>query len=216
MNSLSNMKIIFDFDHTLFSTPKLVEAMEEAFSDLGIGEKVFWETFKKAKGKGGSFSPEKHMRLIDETEAGVSIPKLRKTFQETLNRCSEFLFPDVVDFLERNKEEFDFYILSYGEEDFQRAKIRGCNIEKFFEDVLITSRVKKDSALKSLLREEEKAMIVDDNPQVLVENKKHFPNLLAVRINRGEGRYADLERDSRIDFSIENLDQLEKIIKDFK
>lgn len=206
------MKIIFDFDHTLFSTKRFFEFFEEFFSDLGIEEKLFKRTFQESKQKSKTYNPQKHLKLIAQTETEVSLEKMENAFGEVLDRCPQFLFPDVRPCLIEWSRYFDFYIFSFGKESFQKRKIGASQIEEFFEDVITTSRSKKDSALNSLLEEKEKAVLIDDNPQVLVENKKHFPNLLAIRINRGEGRYAEIERDPRIDFSIENLGQLEEIL----
>lgn len=217
------MKIIFDFDHTLFSAKKLYQAFQKAFEKLGVDEKLFQETFEKSKRKGRNYKPEKQFKLITQEKPEISIKKFEKTFEEVLNQSNKFLYPDVLTILKKLRRDNDLIILSYGEDWFQRKKIKKslhqsklgagqAKIAYFFKKIFITQDINKVSTLKRFLKKGEKAIFVDDNPQALSEIKKNLPNLTTIRINRGEGKYTRELNNPQVDFSIKNLKELEKIL----
>ena len=74
------MKLIFDFDHTLFSAKKLYFALKEAFRKIGVEEKLFQETFEKSKGRGRDYKPKIQFQLIKKDKAGNLSQKIRKGF----------------------------------------------------------------------------------------------------------------------------------------
>lgn len=210
------MKIFFDFDHTLFSTKKFYQAFQKAFEKLGIDEKLFQETYNKSKGREKIYNPEKQFKLILKIKPEINLKRLEKTFKKILNQTFLFLYPDTVAVLKKLKKNNDLIILSYSKAWFQRKKIKESKIEDFFKKIFITQDANKDSVFKKNLRKKEKAIFVEDNPTALLKNKNNFPNLITVRINRGEGRYTGDSDNSKIDFSIKNLKELEKIVKNLK
>lgn len=206
------MKLVFDFDHTLFSTKKFYNTLKEAFLEIGVDKNLFQETFQKSKGKSRNYNPFRQFELIKRQKPEISIEKLKKEFKKGLNQAQDFLYPDVLPFLKRIKNRFNLTLLSYGRDWFQREKIKKSKMNKFFKEIFITSDINKVSTLKKFLKNKEKIIFIDDNPEALSETKKVFPSLITVRINRGEGRYANNPDNSKINFSIKNLKKLTKII----
>ena len=222
---MKKVKIIFDFDHTLFSAKKFYEALKVSFLKLGVEEKLFQKTYEKSKGKeevyndevdisgNACYKPFKQFKLIINKKPKIFLEKLKESFQKTLNKASEFLYPDVLKFLGDKKNKFNFVLLSYGEGEFQRKKVKKSKIGKFFKEIIITKDVSKTKPFRKLVQGNEKIIFVEDNPKALFEVKRKFPKVTAVRINRGEGRYSKEPGNKNIDFSIKNLKELEKILK---
>jgi len=210
------MKLIFDFDHTLFSAKKLYFALKEAFLKLGVEENLFQETFEKSKGVGRDYKPEKQFKLIHKTRPEIKIGKLKKSFEKILKAAPKFLYNDVLGFLKKWSKEADFILLSYGEEKFQKLKIENSGIKKYFKRVIITRDIDKSKPFKKLFSENKKIIFVEDNPQALSKTKTSFSQIITVRINRGEGKYYQEPDNSQIDFSIKNLKELDKILKSLK
>jgi len=205
------MKIIFDFDHTLFSAKRFYNALENNFQKIGINKKLFKETFEKAA-KERPYNPEKQFQLIIEHNPEVSLKLLRENFKNVLHRANTFLYPDVEKFFKKTEKNIDLFLVSYGDKKFQRAKIENTGIVPFFEKIIITSDINKVSVLKKLLKKNEKAIFVDDNPETLSAVKKEFPQIITVRMKRKEGKYQKEKDNPNIDFSINNLKELEKIL----
>ena len=210
------MKIIFDFDHTLFSAKQFYFALKKAFFKLGVKEKLFQETFEESKGVGRDYKPEKQFKLIHKTRPEIKIGKLKESFEKILKTAPKFLYNDVLGFLKKWSKEADFILLSYGEEKFQKLKIENSGIKKYFKRVIITRDIDKSKPFKKLFSENKKIIFVEDNPQALSKTKTSFSQIITVRINRGEGKYYQESDNPQIDFSIKNLKELEKILKSSK
>ena len=210
------MKIIFDFDHTLFSAKQFYFALKKAFFKLGVKEKLFQETFEESKGVGRDYKPEKQFKLIHKTRPEIKIGKLKESFEKILKTAPKFLYNDVLGFLKKWSKEADFILLSYGEEKFQKLKIENSGIKKYFKRVIITRDIDKSKPFKKLFSENKKIIFVEDNPQALSKTKTSFPQIITVRINRGEGKYSQKPNNLQVDFSIKNLKELEKILKSLK
>lgn len=209
------MKIVFDFDHTLFSTRSFYEALRVSFEKLGIARELFLETFEESKQGKRDYNPQKQFELILERKAKVSLENaLKKTFQRILNKAEQFLYPDTLPALRNLKKSFNLILLSYGQLRFQREKIKKSKIEKYFDEVLITKEINKTFPIKKFLNNKEKTILVEDNPTALSEIKKTFPGVITIRINRGEGKYAVEPDNPQIDFSIKNLKELGKILRE--
>lgn len=216
----NGVKLIFDFDHTLFSAKKLYFALKETFRKIGVDENLFQETFQKSKGKGRDYNPAKQFKLIVKKKPEISIEKLKREFKEILNQSPKFLYPDTIWFLKRWYNKANLISLSYGEEEFQKLKIRESEIKKYFKKVIITKDIEKSKPFRKvppLEKERDKKIIfVEDNPTALVKIKKTFKNVITVRINRGEGKYTKEPNNPQIDFSIKNLKELDRILNRIK
>jgi len=207
------MKIIFDFDHTLFSVKKLYFALKEAFFKLGVEEKLFQETFEKSKIKKRSYDPDKQIQLIVKVKPEIKKSDLKREYKKTLKRAPQFLYSDTVWFLRKWQKKANLVLLSYGEEKFQGDKIKDSRIEKYFyKKVKITGDIYKIKPFKKFFANKDKIIFIEDNPKALAETKKVFPKVITVRINRGEGKYSKEPNNPQIDFSIKNLKELDKIL----
>ena len=207
------MKIIFDFDYTLYSIGELYSATEGAFERMGVDKELFQKSFQESKIKGKTYNPEEQFRLITQKKPEISVSEMEKKINEILDNSSIFLYPEVISFLEKFRNKFDLYILSYGgtKNNFQKKKIEKTGIEKYFREVYVADKIDKISLLGKILDNLNKVVFIDDNPEILSNAKEIFPEIITVRINRGEGKYKNYPDDSRIDFSIKNLEELEKI-----
>lgn len=212
------MKIIFDFDYTLFSARKFYQTFENEFKKIGVSKKLFKETFEESKGKGRDYKPSRQFDLIIKKNPKISLKKLKESFKKILSKANDFLYPDVEPFLKKIENKLDLFLLSYGDKNFQREKIKKSDIAKFFKKVFITSDVNKASTFKKIMVPtskrglKEKTIFIDDNPAALSAVKEKFPKVITIRMNRGEGRYKKEKSNQNIDFSVKNLKELEKIL----
>jgi len=206
------MKIIFDFDHTLFSTKRFYFFMKKIFREAGIDERLFQETFEKSKGKGILYNRKRQFNLIIRNRPEINLEFLQKKSEKALKETNRFLYPDVLPALENFKKEYNLYLLSYGKDKFQEDKIEKSKIKKYFKEIYITRDINKTSVLERFLEKKEKALFVDDNPEALSKIKKKFPKIITVRISRGKGKYKNYPDNPEIDFSVKTLKELEKIL----
>jgi FMN phosphatase YigB (HAD superfamily) len=207
------MRIVLDFDHTLYSTKSLYEAIKAAFRKLGADEELFQQTFQLSKGKGRDYKPARQMKLI-EKQAGIKASKLQKAFDSILKISPKFFYQDTIEFLKAHTKKDKLFMLSYGEEKFQKQKVDSAKISKYFQKIKITRDIGKSKPFKMFLSKREPVLFLEDNPQALMEVKKVYSQVTTVRIRRGEGKYAETPDNGYIDHKIKNLQELEAIISE--
>lgn len=151
------MKIGIDFDRVLFDTDGFKQVLKEELDG-------FEETYKEAHDSNDNYSGEKHVELMDVSE---------KKYYEVFNRCSEFLYSDIKK-LERLKEDFELFIVSRGEENYQRLKIENSGADKFFDKVIIVEEGSKDKVdIDFLVDDRKKEVERVEVPSMLFNREKH-------------------------------------------
>lgn len=207
------MKIIFDFDYTLFDTRRFKLAFQKAFEKLGVDRQLFYQTYKESVKKHLYYHPGIQFDLIIKVKPKFSFKKLQKTLEEVLEATNKFLYLDTLSFLEKWQGKFELFLLSSGQDEFQRKKIENSGIKTFFEKIFTTQELtNKIASLKKVLDPEETGFFVDDRPEALLGAKKVFPKLITVRMKRTKGKYRKEPDNPQIDFSIKNLTGLERIL----
>lgn len=210
VESTKKTKVIFDFDHTLFSAKKLVEFLKKDFEKIGVPENIFLETYPKAKDSLG-YRPKVHFKLLKEKIPKLKLSELEKIYREHIKKAEDCLYPDVLPFLKKIHRDSKLYLVTTGRISIQKPKIGVCGISNFFDKIIITKSTNKVSGLKKIIGKNSVAVFVEDNPEALRLAKEGFPKLVTVRIKRGEGKYSNLE-DSSTNYSVSSLDEVEKII----
>jgi FMN phosphatase YigB (HAD superfamily) len=212
-HSGKDFKIIFDFDNTLFSAKKWVKAIIADFKKAGVPEEIYSRTFYASKDEIG-YRPEVQFKLIKKELPGVDISKLEEIFERQTKETKKYLYPDVLPFLEKAGKTTKLYLITYGHRDVQEAKLEGCGIKPFFEKIMIVETPDKVSAMRQIIEGNERAVFVEDSPKALIEAKSAFPNIVTVRINRGEGGYAGESNGAAVDYEVDSLDTvLESLLK---
>jgi len=210
------MKIIFDFDHCLFSTRKFYLYFEKTFLKKGIDKEIFKKTFQLSKEKKKTYSLRKHLKYLVKFYPNFSLKELKKELSKVFKKFPDFLYPEVKEFLEKWQKKADLFLISFGEKEFQREKIKKSGISHFFKKIIIVKNELKTEEIKKLYSKKDRIFFVEDNPKALVFLKKRFKNVITVRINRGEGKYKDLPDEKEIDFSFKNLKELDEILEKVK
>jgi len=205
------MKIILDFDYTLFNTGKFREAVMDVFSKNGVDNELFSRTLEESREGGRDWKPHVQFDVLESLDiSGIGL--LRKDFDALLKNSCLFLYEDTIPFLEKIRKDHSLALLTYGEDYFQRAKIGGCDVAaKYFERVIITKNIYKDKETNELSGGSE-AIFIDDNPAALSAVKIHAPHIVTVRINRGDGRYAHESSLEGIDYEVADLRGVEGLI----
>ena len=134
---------IFDFDDTLFNTRGeggFKEARLNALKDVGVSEEVYIETYLEARNLPDGrcmYSSERHAAAL--VQRGFGREEILSALNKTTENLKIFLLPGAVEFLEELKESGEpMILLSLGDAEFQFMKVRGCDIEKYFDRIFMT------------------------------------------------------------------------------
>lgn len=178
------MKIIFDFDHTLFDTKRFFLFFEKKFVEkFNLKKEIFEKSFKKSKNN--FYKPQKHFLLLSKKIKVFSKKDFEKELFSLLKKYSKkFLYPEVLEVLNKLKKDFSLYLISFGEKNFQMEKIKGSGIGKYFKKIIITSKRDKTPIIKKILQRDKKAVFVDDDQETIKKVKENFPEIFVIMIDR--------------------------------
>jgi len=172
--------IIIDFDDTLFDTQKFKQELASSLVSLGIGKELFWQTYAEARimSDGNfSYSFERHANILEKE--GFDCEQVLNNLNKVIEKIKNFLFDDTIDFLESlKKSEQDLYLLSLGDESFQKLKVGECDIAKYFKKVFFRDK-DKELVVEEILAENKDSNIffINDKIEESQKIKKDFPNI---------------------------------------
>ncbi len=174
----SSTTIFLDFDETLLSNVDAHNWIVESLTQYGITEDMWTQTYALVKKESGVYDMYRHYELLNE-RANKQLNAVEH-YKEYVSSTSWFLFPDSVAFLEKYKEN-TIIILSYGEQEFQRGRIKHSGIEEYTQDVIVTSGRKSDAIKDVVYRD---AIFIDDKIEHLDDMKKYHPDIETILIDR--------------------------------
>lgn len=147
------MIVGIDFDRVLFDTDRFNEALKEATGLHHVDADVYDDR--------GNYSPEKHAEAC-----GVNPEKIYSFVEDNVRK---FLYPDV-----KALEDLDheIWIVTRGEERFQRAKVENSGIEKLVDDVEIVENGDKDVGVDFLIDDRRKELEMADLPGYVLDRSQ--------------------------------------------
>lgn len=213
------MKIFIDFDDVIFNTYKFKNKFFSIYREAGFTRKEV-ETASRnissvvPKSKEKPYSPHLHIkelkkiRPFNEVETENNVNKFLKDLRP-------YVFSDCLKLLESVSKN-DLYLLSYGEINFQKRKIAGSGIGKYFKRIIITKDNKINQIGKISKAEnfhpKEDILLLDDRPENLEKIERANRKIITFHVCRPEGRYSHLACRNR-DFKVKNFKDVLKIIK---
>jgi len=175
--------IIIDFDDTLFDTQKFKKELSFCLLDIGIDEKMFWQTYAEARilSDGNfSYSFERHASILERE--GFDYKQVLDNLNNVKEKINNFLFEDTIYFLESlKKSKQDLYLLSLGDENFQKLKVGECSISKYFKQVFFRGKG-KELVVKEILAENKDSNVFFINDKIEESQKieNDFPEIKVI------------------------------------
>ena len=207
------MKIVLDFDDTIFNTHQLMREFLEIVKKFNFTEEEFFGAYQECKKMVGDFDPKTIINLLNETKPFDKI-KVEKEVDLMLSNLSGFVYSDFFDFA-KSFDRKDLILLSFGMTDTQKIKINNSKITEFFEDIIITSRDKIED-IKSIFEKhkKEKIFFIDDKTIQVDNIKRKFPEIITMKIKRPQG--VDITTESRLaDYVIKDLYEAKNIVSNY-
>jgi len=215
------MKIVLDFDDTIFNTHQMVQESVRVFEKFGFTEKEFWDAYQRCKGKKGYFDLDLIINLVfnfnksNHLSVGDCLDDKKKINEEMnflFGRAKDFIYPDLFDFI-NSFDKKDLILLSFGTADFQGMKIENSGIASYFQEVIITQKDKTEDLKNNILikNEGEKIFFIDDKAEQIDKVKEKFPQIITMKMERPQGGHINT-RSKLADYVVDNLDEAKEII----
>ncbi len=186
------MKIIFDFDHTLYDMMAMHQAIEEAMAGLGISQETYYDAYTRVT-NWKAFTVAALAQQLSR-QAKVREQDVVDALEQVVKRSAEWLYPDVIDgLLKLSEAGHELYLLTWGDMEWQMKKIRQCDIMSLFREVISITQIKADY-LKAWRQDgSERVMLIDDKPAELKMIEATGQDMELVRMRRPGAKYSDQE-----------------------
>lgn len=204
------MKIFIDFDNVVFNTSKFKRALVEILKKSGVTAKDFSDTYEQAK-NGGGYSFARHVRLLSKKNLIRNVKNVRQAFDRSMTDLASLVFRDAYMFFMRHEKE-ELYLLSYGDPAFQKKKIAGSRVGKYFKRVIITKGDKGKEIVAAMdvrARSPRETVIFIDDSDVHIREAHNIAGVITIQLSRGEV----IHKTSAADYHVSTLAQASKIIE---
>jgi len=175
-----------DFDHTLFNTDEFFHVdVRNAFRHLGI-DSGSWERGYTQSWRAG-YTLERHAEEMNhQSGSHLALDEMKHIVRNSFADLQRYVFPDVLPFLENAKRKaVRLYLLSFGNPEWQRYKVRGSRLDHYFDDIFLTTgEGGKANVVLEQARGFEKVLMVDNNPSELDSIRDAAPPVTTYCINR--------------------------------
>jgi FMN phosphatase YigB (HAD superfamily) len=216
------MKILVDFDRTVYDTDLLIADSLKLVERKGINPKEWQDSWSKSYNGSGveaeqHYSIWKHLEKYKQTGEIDSEDFLRE-YAELIGLGSKYIFPDAVDFLKDMKMVGELILITYGDEKFQSWKIEGAGVGHLYDKIKMVPKLKivpkrKAGNISELISGDERAVFVDDWAEEIDEMKEYHPQVVSVHIRRPGTKHS--AEDSKLaDFEAQDLKEAGQIILD--
>ncbi|MCC6639219.1 hypothetical protein IT409_01525 [Candidatus Falkowbacteria bacterium] len=171
-----------DLDSTLYDTPKFKEALAQSMSGLIHPDDflISFEQVLRSYEQGYAYSIERHANVLQDLH-GIPADITTSTLSQIVEESNDFVYDDVIPFLESKRDE-NLILLSFGDTDFQMAKINASGLTKYFKHILVTEAHKHTIALPTAINSQ--TIFLNDNR---LENKQlrlAYPQAKIIEIQR--------------------------------
>jgi phosphoglycolate phosphatase-like HAD superfamily hydrolase len=156
------MKIIFDFDYTLYDTARFKEALISALEELGPSREEIVRAYGAGQEYGEeSYQPEAHVGRLGESlrcSPGEAVMAL----EAVAKQGTEFVYPGAAAFLRRLQQQgHTLVLLTLGDEGWQRLKVLNSGLADCFDAYYATAHPKTEMLPR--LTADDECVIVNDN-----------------------------------------------------
>lgn len=186
------MKIILDFDDTLFDTRRFKQALISLFLQQGITAEQFQLTYYLHGQAAGSqlYDPYRQLKALAEYNE-VSFERLKESLHNFMTDISGYVFSDVLPFLAQFRRE-DLFLVSYGQAEFLQKKVSGSKIDRFFcEAHFVTGQ--KGTAIETIMQRHgsayEQWVFIDDRLDQILSVRAYLPMITTIQMIRPNSRY---------------------------
>jgi FMN phosphatase YigB (HAD superfamily) len=166
------MKLIFDFDYTLFDSSLFKDHIFETLEQAGIGREVSQKYYNEVREN--QFSLKNYLR-------DLGVANEDKVYETIMNTCPGFVKIEMLEIAKSLGIE-NCYIATNGDKDFQMAKIDRCGIASLFQEIYITPGSKKEFIERICEKfPNEKVIFADDRQRFFEDlNTEKYPNLKTI------------------------------------
>lgn len=187
MNTNESRALVVDFDRTIFDSDRLYQDLYRICENHGIGRDLLDPAFALVPPENVLFN----FFLMVQRSKGIEAVKISHLVAElrafVRTKGHQYVFDDTGPFLYSAMHAgWKVIILTYGDCDFQHAKVTGSKLGDLCQLLIVTSAPKW---YRSEIFNTSPVIFLDDNPKDIDGVKDRFPHVVAVEVKRPNTKY---------------------------
>jgi phosphoglycolate phosphatase-like HAD superfamily hydrolase len=185
------MKLIFDFDHTLFDMSAMHEDIVKELEKQGVPRDKYFEQYLGVT-RWKMFSvPSMAQRLLQVHRIDPKI--VENIYHDTADQAELYVYDDVPATCQDLRDRgHSLYLLSWGDENWQNRKIDKSGLKPHFVETFTVPQVKADY-LGGWCDDKCNVVLIDDKPAELKAIQQQYPEFHLIRVRRANGKSSDQE-----------------------
>jgi phosphoglycolate phosphatase-like HAD superfamily hydrolase len=184
----------FDWDDVIADREQIRDAVRDLFLLAGVPRAFEEVTYDYAKRQGGyHFKAQLRAVLRQYPYLVPTAPVLQRTFEESLKRLSNVVYPDAERFITHLYGRFPIAIVTTGDTDFQQRKVAQAGLARYADHMIFVQHRNesigedKSRVLGQLLEMYPKIFFFEDRPMIIKqvhdEHSKHG-RVIPIRVDR--------------------------------
>lgn len=183
------MKIIFDFDHTVFNMSLMHEQIIEVLEMIGVSREEYLSIYEDVT-RWRLFTVKALAQRI-ERRKGIDRSEIISALETVVEESAKYVYDDVIQSMKHLKEEgHKIFLLSWGDPSWQEKKLKHSGLAEYVDEAVCVAQMKADY-LKQMKRDDEILVMVDDKPAEISAIAEEHPDISCIRIKRKDSKYAD-------------------------
>lgn len=208
------MKVVLDFDDTIFNTGAFIEEKIKIFNKLGFSREEYFVNYDKILALKGYFDSDSMIDLFLKSKK-FDKKRVKSEVEAVIKRSKIFIYEDFFDFT-ADFDRKDLILVSVGSKAVQMGKIDNSDVIPFFSKVKIAEKYKSDEIVSVYKKHQsEKVFFIDDKAMQIDEAKKRLPKIVAIKMERPGGKHI-LPKSELADYIVKDLIKAKKIINELK
>lgn len=207
------MKLIFDFDHTVFDMMEMHAAIFAAMKKIGVTEEQYNAAYDQIT-KWKMFTTDGLANALAKT-AGVNEARVIQALEGVAKETELYVYDDVPGaFQELLDSGHKISLLSWGDKDWQDLKIKHSGLMPFCEEVVSVTQVKADYIQKKY-DSLGCLVVIDDKIAELKAIQAASPEMKLIRMRREGAKYSEIETPHGI-MEAKDMSEVVKILSEMK
>lgn len=190
---IDKLVVVVDFDHTLAKTTLLKEKMRGLVETLGVTDQIFDKAYVGVR----PYNHKRHAQVIAQllNRSKKEELEIATAITEALRDFVQCIYEDAKRFLlELKLKEAKTILLTYGDQDWQQAKIEASGLGSLFDDIIVTP-VDKLTVFNQWATnnrfENQRVYFISDNAKEIQPIIETLPSIRVIQIVRADGKYQD-------------------------
>ncbi len=206
------MKIVLDFDDTIFDTGAYIEEKIKIFAQEGFTREEYFFNYEKVIKEKGYFDADSIIDLFFKSKK-FDKEKIKNKIESVIKKTKVFIYEDFYDFV-GSFDKKDLMLVSVGVGEPHKRKIENTGIAAFFDKIAISKKYKSEE-IELLVKKypSEQIFFIDDKAKQIDEAKKRLPQIVAIKMERPTGRHI-LPKSELADYAVKNFIEAKKIINE--